>query len=89
MRQARNTGVNAWTRFASAGAIFVLAGLLIQGCKKTSENETAALVTVQAERPEVGEISEHITADATLFPLAQAAISPKITAPVRSFYVQR
>jgi RND family efflux transporter MFP subunit len=76
-------------RFASAGAIFVLAGLLIQGCKKTSENETAALVTVQAERPEVGEISEHIMADATLFPLAQAAISPKITAPVRSFYVQR
>lgn len=89
MRQARNAGVNAWTRFASVGAIFVLVGLSIQGCKKTSENETAALVTVQAERPEVGQISEHITADATLFPLAQAAISPKITAPVRSFYVQR
>jgi multidrug efflux pump subunit AcrA (membrane-fusion protein) len=28
-------------------------------------------------------------ADATLSPLAQAAISPKITAPVRKFYVQR
>jgi RND family efflux transporter MFP subunit len=28
-------------------------------------------------------------ADATLSPLAQAAISPKITAPVRRFYVQR
>ncbi|MDE1177152.1 MAG: efflux RND transporter periplasmic adaptor subunit [Edaphobacter sp.] len=28
-------------------------------------------------------------ADATLSPLAQAAISPKITAPVRTFYVQR
>jgi RND family efflux transporter MFP subunit len=81
--------MNAGTWLASGVAIFVLAGLLIQGCKKTSENETAALVTVQAERPEVGEISEHITADATLFPLAQAAISPKITAPVRSFYVQR
>ena len=50
---------------------------------------TATLVTVQAERPEVGDISEHIMADATLSPLAQAAISPKITAPVRAFYVQR
>jgi len=89
MRQAKSAGMNAGTWLASGVAIFVLAGLLIQGCKKTSENETAALVTVQAERPEVGEISEHITADATLFPLAQAAISPKITAPVRSFYVQR
>src|SRR6185437_13762877 len=38
---------------------------------------------------EIGEISEHIMADATLSPLAQAAISPKITAPVRTFYVQR
>ncbi len=47
------------------------------------------LVTVQAEHPEFGEISEHISADATLSPVAEAAISPKITAPVRDFYVQR
>ena len=44
---------------------------------------------MEAEHPESGEISEHIVADATLSPLAQAAISPKIAAPVRSFYVQR
>ncbi len=44
---------------------------------------------MQAEQPEKGEISEHILADATLSPLAQAAISPRITAPVRRFYVQR
>ncbi|HTJ29774.1 MAG TPA: efflux RND transporter periplasmic adaptor subunit [Acidobacteriaceae bacterium] len=46
-------------------------------------------MTVEAEHPEIGEISEHIVADATLSPLAQAAISAKITAPVRKFYVQR
>ena len=39
---------------------------------------------MQAEQPAVGTISEHIMADATLSPLAQAAISPKITAPVAS-----
>jgi len=44
---------------------------------------------VQAVHPQKGEISEEIVADATLAPLAQAAISPKVTAPVKKFYVQR
>jgi multidrug efflux pump subunit AcrA (membrane-fusion protein) len=67
----------------------LIVSLLPGGCKKVDNNETATLVTVQAEKPEIGEISEHIIADATLSPLAQAAIAPKITAPVRKFYVQR
>lgn len=63
--------------------------LLPGGCKKAVDTEPTPLVNVQAEKPEVGSISEHIAADATLSPLAQAAISPKITAPVKTFYVQR
>jgi multidrug efflux pump subunit AcrA (membrane-fusion protein) len=47
------------------------------------------VVTVEAAHPAVGEISERVVAEATLSPLAQAAISPKITAPIRAFYVQR
>ncbi len=66
-----------------------LSVLLLQACRKTDESAPATLVTVQAQSPEVGEISEHVRADAILSPLAQAAISPKITAPVRAFYVQR
>ncbi len=69
--------------------IMLLCAVFLQACKKTNDADTAAIVTVQAEHPEVGEISERIVADATLFPVAQAAISPKITAPVREFYVQR
>lgn len=61
--------------------------LLLPGCKKEAEPEP--LVTVQAEHPETGTIAQHITADAVLAPLAQAAIEPKISAPVRKFYVQR
>lgn len=68
---------------AFCGAVF------LQACKKADDTEAAALVTVQAAHPEMGEISEHIMADATLSPLAQAAITPKVTAPVRTFYVQR
>ena len=44
---------------------------------------------MQAEHPEQGAIAEHIVADAVLAPVAQAAIAPKIGAPVRKFYVQR
>jgi HlyD family secretion protein len=82
-------GVPNATRAANGVAGLLLLALLFPGCKRTGDTEPAPLVTVQAERPEVGTISEHIMADATLSPLAQAAISPKITAPVRAFYVQR
>ena len=61
--------------------------LLLPGCKK--EATPAPEVTVQAEHPEQGAIAEHMVADAVLTPLAQAAIEPKITAPVKQFLVQR
>lgn len=61
--------------------------VLFSGCKK--EEAVEAQVTVQAEKPERGAISEQITADAVLAPVAQAAIEPKITAPVKKFYVER
>jgi multidrug resistance efflux pump len=62
--------------------------MFFAGCSK-SESAPTPLVTVQAEHPELSTIAEHIPADAVLAPLAQAAISPKITAPIRRFYVQR
>ena len=61
--------------------------LALPGCKKEAAPEP--LITVQAEHPEQGSISEHIVADAILAPLAQAAIAPRISAPVKKFYVQR
>ena len=61
--------------------------VLLAGCKK--EEEVQAQVTVQAEQPDHGDISELVNADAVLAPVAQAAIQPKITAPVKKFYVER
>ena len=58
------------------------------GCNKKETTPTPE-VSVQAAHPQQGTISEQIIADATLTPLAQAAISPKITAPVKKFFVQR
>jgi RND family efflux transporter MFP subunit len=71
----------------AATALFAVS-LSSAGCSK-SEATPTPVVTVQAEHPEMGEIAEHIPADAVLAPLAQAAMAPKITAPVRRFYVQR
>ncbi|WP_035349064.1 efflux RND transporter periplasmic adaptor subunit [Edaphobacter aggregans] len=83
------TSINAKVlRDALIGGV-LLCSFGLQACKKQADEEAQALVTVQAERPEMGEISEHIMADAVFSPLAQAAISPKISAPVKEFYVQR
>jgi HlyD family secretion protein len=72
-----------WPAVVLLTATFVL----LPGCKKAAEPE--ALVTVQAEQPEHGSISESIAADAVLAPIAQAAIEPKISAPVKKFCVER
>jgi multidrug efflux pump subunit AcrA (membrane-fusion protein) len=59
----------------------------LPGCKKDAPPETE--VIVQAAHPEQGPIAEQVAADAVLAPLAQAAIEPKISAPVKKFYVER
>lgn len=46
-------------------------------------------VTVQVAQPVRGAMSEEITADALLAPLSQAALSSRISAPIRAEYVQR
>ncbi len=70
-----------------AACVLVLPAMVVSGCKKDAAPQTE--VEVQAQHPEQGTIAEHITADAILTPLAQAAIAPKISAPVKKFYVQR
>ena len=73
---------------ALAVAKVTAASVSLAGCNKGDATPTP-VVAVQAEHPAMGAIAEHIPADAVLAPLAQAAISPKISAPVRHFYVQR
>jgi multidrug efflux pump subunit AcrA (membrane-fusion protein) len=60
----------------------------VSGCSKKESPEQTA-VAVQAATAQVQSITEHIVTDAVLAPIAEAAISPKITAPVKKFYVQR
>jgi len=65
--------------------------LIPVACKKGDDEEKAPtpVVYVQAAHPQQGSISQEIAGDALLTPLAQAAIQPKVSAPVKKFYVQR
>jgi RND family efflux transporter MFP subunit len=64
--------------------VIALAG----GCGK-QEPESQPVVQVRAEQVAPQPISQYVTGDAVLAPIEQAAITPKITAPVKKFYVKR
>ncbi len=80
----RMSSRGAW-KYAAAALLCCLA---LAGCKQ-DETTPQVLVAVQAAKPEVAPISEQIQGDAVLSPLAEAALSPKISAPIKKFYVQR
>jgi HlyD family secretion protein len=72
------------------GAVLLTAAICCaSGCKHKAEEAPDVAVAVQAEHPAAGPISEEIAADAVLAPLAQAALSPRISSPIRAEYVQR
>ena len=62
--------------------------LLLSGCSK-NEPKDEPTVTVQVAPVEKTAIQHTITTQAILFPRAQAAIVPKITAPVQKYLIKR
>lgn len=68
--------------------LVVTSALFFVGCSKKAE-EPQPVVTVQTAPAERKTIQQVITADAILFPRDQAAITPKVVAPVKTFYVTR
>jgi HlyD family secretion protein len=57
------------------------------GC--SAEKPEEPTVSVQVVPVKKATIEQTVTSEAILFPLAQSAIVPKITAPVKAFYVNR
>ena len=66
-----------------------VAVLVLFGCSSKQESEPSPAVTVQVAAVEEKPILDVVHADAVLYPREQAAIVPKISAPVKKFYVQR
>ena len=59
------------------------------GCSGDTATPPEPVVSVETAVAKVQTITDFVTAEGVLFPIQQASISPKITAPVRKFYVQR
>src|SRR5579859_6564467 len=60
----------------------------LTGCGK-GEKKEAPEVSVQAVPAATADISRVVNTDAIIFPITQSAITPKINAPVKKFYVVR
>jgi HlyD family secretion protein len=69
--------------------VALAAALISSGCGKGEVAEAAPTVTVQVGAAENQTIERKVTAEATLYPLEQSAIVPKISAPVKKFYVEK
>jgi multidrug efflux pump subunit AcrA (membrane-fusion protein) len=74
-------------RLASSIFLASLVALSFTACSHEKVEEAA--VPVKAATVEKAPIQRVVTADAVLFPLQQAALVPKITAPVKTFHVNR
>src|SRR5579864_3959240 len=64
-------------------------GLLLFGCSSKDAGDEAPTVTVQVAAAENTAIESEVSADAVLYPINQAAIVPKVSSPVKKFYVDR
>ncbi|HEV2731945.1 MAG TPA: efflux RND transporter periplasmic adaptor subunit [Terriglobales bacterium] len=68
-------------------ACLLIAVFFGSSCSKKSAEEPSVPVQVVAVQKTT--LNQTVTAEAILFPLQQAAITPKISAPVRAFHIKR
>jgi HlyD family secretion protein len=70
--------------------VALAAALVMSGCTKGGDAvEASPTVTVQVGAAENQTIEKKVSAEGTLYPLEQSAIVPKISAPVKKFYVEK
>ena len=85
---SRNRKQTRLGRRAAPGIAAVLALVISCGCSG-GEKEKEPVVAVESALVQRTELQRTVTAEAILFPLHQAALVPKISAPVEKFYVNR
>ncbi|HEV3139659.1 MAG TPA: hypothetical protein VGY57_04040, partial [Vicinamibacterales bacterium] len=67
----------------------LIAAVLAAGCHRATTEEQAPVVTVDVAPVLLSQIQRTVRADGVLYPRQQAAIVPKITAPIKRTAVQR
>ena len=73
----------------STSVAALLAAVLIAGCGGKKEEAPAPVVTVDVAPVLLSQIQRTIRAEGLAYPRQQAAIVPKISAPIKKAYVQR
>lgn len=81
--------VSLGLRLSALTRLFVCFSIVSLGCGGTKAPKSNPGVAVQEVRVTRSEIQQQVTSDAVLYPLHQAVIVPKISAPVLKFYVRR
>jgi multidrug efflux pump subunit AcrA (membrane-fusion protein) len=74
---------------AARGIGITLLVALAAGCHRKAEEEATPVVTVDVAPVLLSQIQRTIRAEGLLYPRQQAAIVPKISAPIKKTYVQR
>lgn len=69
--------------------LILLVLLIAPGCSTEEPPESTAAAPVSTSEAERGSIRQIVTADGILYPINQATIIPKISAPIRVLYVNR
>jgi HlyD family secretion protein len=86
--QCRVAGFGA-ARLRSIFSLASIVAVLASGLRCSSEKPAEPTVSVQVVPVKKTTIEQTVTSEAILFPLAQSAIVPKISAPVKAFYINR
>jgi multidrug efflux pump subunit AcrA (membrane-fusion protein) len=69
--------------------LIIIACVAIVGCRGKKEEEASPVVTVDVAPVLLSQIQRTIRGDGLLYPRQQAAIVPKIAAPIKKAFVQR
>ncbi|HMH79496.1 MAG TPA: efflux RND transporter periplasmic adaptor subunit [Candidatus Acidoferrum sp.] len=87
-RTGRLRRISPRTKLLLSSLPFAVALFVFAGCAK-KEPEVVPEVSVQVTAAKKGDVSRIVAAEAVVFPLQQAVITPKISSTIKSFAVQR
>lgn len=79
LKNSDTAKVNAW----------LLLFIIFTGCTKPKPEETESPIPVEVAEAKLDSIDRVISASAILYPVDQASIMPKISAPVKTFHIKR
>jgi HlyD family secretion protein len=80
--------ISSRTKLSFSSLPFAVALFVFVGCSK-KEPEVVPEVSVQVTPAKKGDVSRIVAAEAVVFPLQQAVVTPKISSTIKSFAVQR